>query len=220
MKSFIALLAVAAAPTGGIDLVHSFKTGEVNKYEVKVKGDLEGRTLEATVVVSVKPLKEAKEGYTDVEFSGSQFELLIGGSDIGANAPESLIVPMNTKGWAKELDIRDEYWMYGVTVFAMMLPGEGVEKDKDVTVSWTTADKGLKVTGKQSLTDLADGTDGQKIATVKSNITMTPDKDEPATLEMTSKFVAATGKLLESSGKLKVGEEGTFDFTIKPVASK
>ena len=209
-----AALLLMPAQDEQVKLEKIYKAGDTDTYSLAAKLHEEGG-MEATFSgkLVIKILKDGKDGKAEAELSTPVFVMNMGGSDAGSNPPEALKTVLNKNGMPHELEVKDERWIFVLAALSGYLPSGDVKVGGDFEIDWKSATNGTTAKGKGTLQKvLTEG--GVKIGVIKSSITVTPADDEPGSIEVTSKIEIATGRLVSTEGKVKVGQGMSFTFTM------
>lgn len=214
----IAALVIAPAQEESVRLERVYKAGDMESYAITAKLTEQGMDADVKGRLVLKILKDTKDGKTEAEYSTPSLTMTASGADTGASAPEPLKATLNKNGMPQDLEVKDEKWVYVLASLSAYLPASEVKVGGDYKVDWTSESKSVTITGKGTLQKVTSDA-GAKIAVIKSMFTVSPKDDKEGNVELTSKVDATTGRLLETEGKVRVGDETVFTFTIKREAA-
>lgn len=203
-----------APSTGAIKLERVYVKGVTDKYDVQVSLNMDGAEGKAVAKVESKVLEEPKDGIGQVEMTALSISMAMQEQEMPTEVPAPIKSKFDKSGMPTNLEVKDEKWIYALIVLSSYAPGQA-ETGKEFKIAWKSADGSVVIAGTGKIVEIVTA-DSKRVAIVKTKIKVTPTDDTPGDLELTARLDVATGRLIESEGKLTVESDGmTASFTIK-----
>ncbi|HVL39173.1 MAG TPA: hypothetical protein VM328_07260 [Fimbriimonadaceae bacterium] len=224
---FLVLCAVVSAPTStdvvaqsppaagaaSLNIIRSYKEGELTRYEITAELVLEGSNGSARALLESKVVKAHPDGTADVSITPKEFSMVVDGSEMVDGLPEPFEAKFDRHGLPDVVEVRDHRFAYALLVISSYAPGP-TQLKKEFGIVWKAKDGNSTISGKGAVVEVTKE-QGMALVVLQSSCEVSPSEDTPGRLKCKAWIELESGKLVRCEGTVEVGDGAVIKYKIK-----